>query len=129
MTSVTVTFQDVWLTDVTNPSVSAKATSPDRDWDSGLDGVIRVYAGGRRRVIISAHRSRAFPLTLRWVGNEAQILLLESWTGRVLLLRDNLGRRVFGTFLHVAFSDDAVVGGIRHTAALTFTEVSYQEAT
>lgn len=127
MTSVMVAFDDIWITDVANPSVSARATTPDRDWASGVDGRFAERAGGRIVVVTTKHRTRTFPLKLQWVGNAAQLDLLESWAGRLLLLRDNLGRRIFGSFLEINPSDVAVVGGIRHTVALTFTEVTYLE--
>ena len=126
MTSVLVAFDDVWLTDVADPTVSVQASSPEREETAHLDGEVRFYAGGRRRVITSMSDARTYPLTLQWL-TPADVDQLRSWRGRVLLLRDSLGRRVFGTFLAVEVADRYIVGGWRSVVTLTFTELSYTE--
>ena len=126
MSTIDVVFEDVFLCDVTNPAVTVHAHSPERDRSADLDGEVRYYAGGRARVITSAKDARTYPLTLQWL-TVTDVDLLTSWRGRVLLLRDGLGRRVFGTFLAVATSDRYIVGGWRSVAQLTFTELTYLE--
>lgn len=127
MSTIDVVFDDVWLTDVTNPAVSINAHSPERAAQATLDGEVRYYAGGRARSITSARDARTYPLTLTGLSVE-DVDLLTSWRGRVLLLRDGLGRRVFGTFHGRDISDRYVVGGWRSTATLTFTELTYDES-
>jgi hypothetical protein len=126
MTTVQVAFADAWLTGVSNPSVSVRAWFPERKSTSLLDGEIRFYAGGRRRIITSARSTHRFPLTLQLL-DDPQLALLESWRGQVLLLRDKAGRRVFGTFLTFDVEDWWMPEGLRHIVTLTFTEVTYSE--
>jgi len=90
------------------------------------DGEVRFYAGGRRRVITSASRSNTFPLTLQLLS-DADFRLLESWAGRVLLLRDGAGRRVWGAFFGLDVEDFWDVDGTLHNASLTFSELTYLE--
>ena len=52
---------------------------------------------------------------------------LDLWRGRVLLLRDVSGRRVFGTFLSMTVEDIFQPAGTRHFVTLTFTEITYSE--
>jgi len=127
MATIGVVFEDVWLCDVTNPAVTVHAHSPEREQAANLDGDVRYYAGGRARVITSARDARTYPLTLTQL-TVADVDLLTSWRGRVLLLRDGLGRRVFGTFLSVATADRYLVGGWRSVATLTFTELTWDES-
>lgn len=126
MATINVVFDDVFLCDVTNPVVTVHAHSPERERSASLDGEVRYYAGGRARVITSPRDERTYPLTLQWL-TVAEVDLLLSWRGRVLLLRDGLGRRVFGTFFAVPTTDRYLVGGWRSTTSLTFTELTYVE--
>ena len=127
MTTITVLFEDAWLTDVANPSVSVHASFPERGSNPAIAGEVRFYAGGRRRVITSANRSATFPLTLQLLS-DADLDLLDSWAGRVLLLRDGAGRRVWGTFLALDVEDFWDPEGTLHNVGLTFTELTYDEA-
>ena len=127
MSMIDVTFDDVFLCDVANPGVTVHAHSPERERTADLDGDVRYYAGGRARVITSPRDARTYPLTLQWLTT-ADVDLLTSWRGRVVLLRDGLGRRVFGSFFSVSTVDRYLVGGWRSVATLTFTEVTYSEA-
>jgi len=68
-----------------------------------------------------------FPLTLQWLTVD-DINQLLAWRGRLLLLRDNVGRRVFGTYLTVDIADRYLVGGWRSVATLNFVEVDHDEA-
>lgn len=127
MTTVMLTIEDVWLTDVADPSVSVRAASPERSSEVELDGEVRFYAGGRRRVITSARDTAKYPLTLQWL-TDAQVATLTGWRGRVLLLRDAFGRRVFGSYLALDVKDVYVDGGRASIVSLTFTELTYSDA-
>jgi hypothetical protein len=120
-------FDDVWLCDVTNPAVTVAAGSPEREQTANLDGDVRYYAGGRARVITSQRDARTYPLTLTQL-TVADVDLLMLWRGRVVLARDGLGRRVFGTFFSVGVSDRYLVGGWRSTVTISLTEVTYDES-
>ena len=127
MATVLLTFTEAWLTDVANPTVSVHASFPDRASTDALDGAVRFYAGGRRRVITTPRETHTFPLTLQLV-TDADVALLTSWRGRVLLLRDGAGRRVFVTFLSLALEDFNVTGGTLHHATMVLTELTFSEA-
>jgi len=128
MATIDVVFEDAWLTDVTTPAVSVHASFPERGSNPDLEGAVRFYAGGRRRVITSASRSNTFGLTLQLLS-DVDLVLLESWAGRVLLLRDGEGRRVFGTFLSLDVEDFWDPDGTLHSASLTFVETTFIEGT
>jgi hypothetical protein len=125
MTTVFVAFQDAWLTDVAT-SVSVVGSFPARTSTDVLAGSVRFYAGGRRRSITTPGRTRTYPVTLQWL-DDADAAQVATWEGRVLLLRDTGGRRVFGTFFQVDFVDTYQAAGTRHTATFTFTELDYSE--
>lgn len=126
MTTINVVFEDVWLTDVTDPTISVHASSPERAHAFATDGEVRFY-GKRRRVITTDRKSATFPVVLQWltVPDLAQI---EAWQGQVVLLRDPQGRRVFGTFFAGDVTDRYLVGGWRSVITLTFTEVDFDES-
>lgn len=126
MTSVVVAFSGAWLTDPTAPTVSINASFPDRTSTSELAGTIRAYAGGRLRVISTPVSTRMFPLVLDLI-DDVDVLLLDLWRGRILLLRDEAGRRIFGAFFSVAYEDVWDSDGTLHVATLTFQEVTYSE--
>ena len=127
MTTIVVAFTDAWLIDVTEPDVTVHTSHPDRKSATSVGGEIRSYAGGRNRVITSANTTATFPLTLQLV-NDDELELLTLWRGRVLLLRDGQGRRVFGTFLSLDVDDYWDPTGPLHNVSLTFTELTYSEA-
>jgi len=126
MTTITVAMTGTWLTDpITLTSLQlwkvARAESDD------LDVAVRVYAGGRRRVITTPSTVRSTPLTFRGVTAQ-DLATLRGWRGRVLLLRDPAGWRRWGVY-----------GGVEHSTghpapmtplfdvSVTFTDVDYVE--
>jgi hypothetical protein len=126
MTTVLVAFADAWLTDVAT-GVSVTGSFPVRASTEVVAGSIRFYAGGRRRSITTPNRTRTYPITLQWL-NDSDAAQVAAWKGRVLLLRDTGGRRVFGTFFQADFTDTYQAAGTRHSAAFTFSELDYSEA-
>lgn len=127
MTTVLVTFTDAWLTDVTNPSVSIHASFEDRKSQTATGGRFAELAGGRTRVITTASKTATFPLVLQLL-DDADAALLDLWQGRLLLLRDQAGRRVFGSFLAGDSLDYDTPEGTLHDVTITFTRVTYSEA-
>jgi hypothetical protein len=127
MTTLNVVFTDLWLTDVSNPSVSVHASFTERVASTSVAGQVRTYAGGRRRVITTPADTVAFPLTLQAV-TAAEVAVLEGWRGKVVLLRDTSGRRVFGSFMALDVRDTWTVDGPLADVGLTVTQVDYSEA-
>lgn len=126
MTTGLVTFTNIWITDVAS-SVSVVGASPTRDVSAALTGEIRFYAGGRRRIITTPADTVTYPLALEWVS-DTDTAQLVAWRGRVLLLRDTLGRRVFGTYFQVNQSDVTRGAEFWHNVTLSFSQIDYNEA-
>jgi hypothetical protein len=126
MTAVTVTFGLTWLT---NPitRVSVTAPNPVRAGNASRGGSFRVYAGGRIRVITTPTDIRTYPVVMQSLS-DASLLLLDSWRGQVVLLRDASGWRKFGSFLDMKWNDAPGPSGMIHDVSLTFQEISYSEA-
>lgn len=124
--AINVVIANVWITDVAT-MVSINAATPARDMDAALSGRVGIYAGGRRRVITAEGDVINHPLALNWVTGPDTTTLM-SWRGHVLLLRDALGRRVFGTIL--AMSHSAVSQGSEYwnNVSFTFQELDYDES-
>lgn len=89
---------EAWITDVVDPTQSVHASYPKDESTAHLGGDFRTYAGNRVRIITDGTDVRTHPLTLQWLTPE-QVATLMLWRGRVLLLRDGDGRRVFGSYL------------------------------
>jgi hypothetical protein len=127
LSTILVEFSDAWLCDVANPAVTVHASFPERGSKSDLDGAVRFYAGGRRRVITTANRSATFPLTLQLL-TDADLTLLESWAGRVLLLRDGASRREWVTFLSCEVEDLWDPEGTLHNVSLALSRIDFDES-
>jgi hypothetical protein len=125
MTDILVVFPNLWITDVAT-LVSVNVATPTRIASADLSGSVHFYAGGRRRVITTPGDTVTYPLTLQWVS-DPDTLQLMAWRGRVLLMRDTLGRRVFGTYLQVDQSDVSRGAEFWHDVTITFTELDYDE--
>lgn len=127
MTTVLVTFNDLWLCDVTDPSVTVHASYPKDARTAHLDGDFRSYAGGRVRIITTPADARTHPITLQWL-TPAQVDTLDGWRGKVLLLRTDDGRRVFGSYLDCD-PEFILANGVRCAILpLVFTELTYDES-
>ena len=126
MATVTLTFTDVWITDVAT-SVSVHGSFPDRLSSDEVTGDVRSYAGGRLRSITSARTKATYPIVMQLLS-DSDAALLKTWRGRVLLLRDSAGRRVFGTYFVRSVEDFYVQSVTLHNVSLTFQEITYSEA-
>lgn len=88
-------------------------------------GTIRRYASGRTRAVIPAGVPNQFAVTAQAVPRST-IVWLESHTGQLMLIRDDRGRKFYGTCFQPAtaehqYDQDGDV-------TVTFTEISYSEA-
>lgn len=88
------------------------------------DGEVRRYAGGRFRSIVTIGTRRTRQFTLLDVDQDT-LDTLESWIGQTVLVRDNRGKRTFGTFFDLnegdRFTND------RYNVSVSVTEVTYSE--
>ena len=126
MTTATLTIALTWLTNPTT-GVSVTAPNPVRSGGATLGGSIRPYAGGRMRVITTRADVRAFPVVMQNIS-DADLLLLDSWRGQVILLRDASGWRKWVSFLDLKWTDYPYNGGMYHDVSLVAQEVTYSEA-
>lgn len=90
-----------------------------------VSGAVRTYAGGRRRSVTRAGTLRTFPITADVLRDRLQLDLLRSWKGRLLLLRDPRGRKVFGTFYDLDVEENITTD--LAFVALTLHEVTFSE--
>lgn len=127
MVTAIIEFEGAWLSDVINPTVNVHACFPDSTAKLALDGDVRFYAGGRSRVITTNKRVSEFPLVMSDLTAD-EVQQMQDWRGKTLLLRDEIGRRVFGTYLSLDVTDRYTSRfGWRSMVSLTFTELTYSE--
>lgn len=128
MTTVNVVIVGTFLTDVANPTNNVQVFKVDRSEQDAAGVAVRIYAGGRRRIITTPADVRSTSLTLQRVS-ASDVETLRGWRGRVLLLRDFQGWRRFGTFAEIA--SQSVFQGLSapplYTVTLTWTDVDYNE--
>jgi hypothetical protein len=126
VTSATVTFGLTWLTNAVT-AVSVTAANPVRAGSAVLGGGFRSYAGGRIRVITTSDDTRTYPIVMQSLS-DSDLLLLDSWRGHVVLLRDAMGWRKWGSYVAMSWNDVPGGDGMIHDVSLTFQEISFSEA-
>ena len=123
---VTVTFQQTFLNDVLDDSqfISFWTDAPDEAFDTL--GEVRVYAGGRRRLVTRPGSTRTISVNALDLDRATKDLLVE-WAGRLLLYRDLHGRRMYCTYTAPAVTDP--VGRFEaYSVALVMTELTFDES-
>lgn len=96
-------------------------TAAGRGDERAVPGEVRTYAQGRRRIITRTGSAQVLTATLRQV-TDADLVTLEDWRGGLLMLRDHLGRLVWGSYFELAVTDYADRSG--YDVALTFQQVT-----
>lgn len=99
-------------------------TARGRSHTYKVDGSVQPFAGGRYRSIATEGLSGAQTFMLRDV-TDAQIETLKSWAGQLVLIRDNRGRRMFGTYYEVTYADRMAEG--YYDVSLALSETTYVE--
>lgn len=94
----TINLTQIWIHDAADLSSYITADVLEVQPSFAIDGEVRTYAGGRRRLITRAGRSRSLPLTLELVA-AADVAQLEAWAGQLLMVRAPQGLLMFGSFL------------------------------
>ena len=98
-------LRTVWLNDAANlddkislPSMSSLEVA------TAYDGEVRQYASGRRRVVTRGVPAKAASLSV--VGaDRTTVAWLENHVGRILLFRDDRGRKFYGVFFEVGVAE------------------------
>lgn len=121
---VSINLDRTWVNLVATGAYVAAYTGRGRSRSYKTDGAVQAFAGGRFRSISIEGLSGAQTFVLRDV-TDADIETLKSWIGETVLVRDNRGRRMFGAYYDVSYSDRMTEG--LYDVTLNVTEVSYQE--
>ena len=93
--------------------------------DTNQPGEVRTYAGGRLRLVTTAGVARTATLTLPECSRD-QINWLQSVVGQTVLVRDDRGRKIWGTFLSPKVSENQY--NTTGDVTLTINEITYVEA-
>lgn len=130
--TASIILDRAWLmdpTDPTNPIVAGSTGSVgggSRTNTLHRDGDFRTYVG-RTRMIVRPTTTGSYQIALRNLTKD-QADLLQSWKGRVLLLRDVYGRRVWGGFLDTARLEYLNTSGGLCDVSFTFMEITFSDA-
>lgn len=127
MTAVRVTFAYTWITHPASGS-SVSGPNPVRSGNAALAGSFRTYAGGRTRVITTPGDTRTTPGIVLQGLHDVDLSLLDAWRGQLVLLRDAMGWRKWGSYLDLKWNDVPGPAGMIHDATLVFQEITYAEA-
>jgi|SRR5882724_1076885 len=121
---VAVSLAYTWVNLVaTGASVSAY-TGRGRSRDYKTEGSVQGFAGGRYRSISTEGVAGQQTFVLRDVS-DANIDTLKSWIGQTVLVRDNRGRRMFGTYYDIAYTDRMLAN--YYDVTINVVEVTYNE--
>lgn len=127
---MTVQLDRVWLTLVSAPASSLALTmaTAGRAFTETLDGEVRQYAGGRRRVFTTIGGDLRSITGLVVAATPAQHVTLRSWRGQMVLYRDGHGVRMFGAYLSTPWVPLLGYGTAVRAVTLEFSELTYSEA-
>jgi hypothetical protein len=124
-----VTLNRVWLHLASDPSqqLGLPRVGDGREYEDELDGEVRTYAAGRRRLITTPARVRAVT-GLELVVTVAQYAVLNSWVGQIVLYRDGHGVKQYGALLATPWKPLQDNGTARRVVTLELPEVTFSEA-
>lgn len=120
-----VTLLPAVLSLVADPAQSVASFTADWSEKPSVDVSVRSMANGRRRVVRRAGSSVSLSWTMRLLTRE-QVVLVKSWAGREVMIRDRQGRKEFGVYQIGSVSD--FKAGDAHDVSFTFESVSYDES-
>jgi len=101
-----VALSTLWLSDAADLSdfisfpLMSKLTPTEE-----INGDFREYAGGVQRLMTRPGEVTTVPVTLTCC-DRAQVNWLRAHKGRVLLVRDNTGRKVYGAYKALSMDED-----------------------
>lgn len=99
-------------------------TGKGRSHVFGQEGAVEKFAGGRFRSITVEGLAGQQTFKLRDV-TYADLETLITWIGETVLIRDNRGRRMFGTYFDVPYVDGNDAN--YYDVTLNVTQVTYNE--
>lgn len=125
----TVTLKKVWLHDATDLSTSIQISASVLSETPARVAPVNRYAGGRFRLVTVPGIAKSYQVTFSYLSR-SNINQLRSWAGKLLLLRDSVGRKLYGRFDEPTFREVPIrnQSDIVFSATLTFDEVTHSEA-
>lgn len=99
-------------------------TGKGRARQHSQEGSVEKFAGGRFRSISVEGIEEVQTFMLRDLSY-TDVLTLITWIGETVLVRDNRGRRMFGTYFSVPYTDGSDAN--YYDVSLTVGAVSYNE--
>jgi hypothetical protein len=99
-TSVSLTLNDVWISDGLNPSVAYVIQALSLQDITKVNGTVRTYAGGRQRAVSLQGTGKEVDLTVS-LQDAATVTWLQGKLGSLLLLRDPFGLKVYGVMFEL----------------------------
>lgn len=121
-----VTLYGLWINDGTDLSDWRYFEAGEtRSSGVAVDGEVRTYAGGRRRIVSSVGSPQTWDVTLSWVS-QADLAWLTARLGQLVLVRDPVGRALWGTYLGLQVTD--YKGHTECSVDLSLESVSHEVA-
>jgi hypothetical protein len=93
--------------------------------DTNQPGEVRTYAGGRLRLVTTAGVARTATITIQEATRD-QINWLQTYVGQTVLVRDDRGRKIWGTFLTPKVTENQHNGN--GDVTIVVNEITYVEA-
>lgn len=121
---VSVDLDRTFVNLVSTGELVSAYTGRGRSREFETEGSVQPFAGGRFRSIAMEGLAGRQVFMLRDVS-EDDIETLKGWIGETVLVRDNRGRRMFGTYYKVGYNDRMEVD--YHDVTIELYEVTYQE--
>lgn len=124
-----VTLEDLWLHEAADNTVSITAIVTSLDEAANVAGEVRRYANGRLRAVSRTGLARTLDVGLE-LADRDNVDQLRTWVEdhTLLMLRDPLGRILWGRIFGLSVSEIAGADVAFADASFTFNEVSYDES-
>lgn len=119
----TLIINVLWINLVsTGDGISAPSVGPE--FESGLNGEVRTYAGGRQRYVGVEGVAGQLERTLRLLTID-EVETLESWCGQTVLVRDYRGQHWWGVYSKIR--RHAIKGSDKYDITFTLNIVTQDE--
>lgn len=123
---VAVALATLWLNDTADltdcrsfPFMSKLSATPQ------TPGEVRLYANGRRRAINRAGAQQQLAVTLPTCDRDL-VTWIEAHAGRLLLVRDDRGRKFYGTYYNPTIDEHAYDENA--DVSISLIEITHSEA-
>lgn len=122
----TIILGAVWINLASNlTDVQTFSNTTGLKVDTDQDGAVRKLANGRLRAVLGATKGRTYELNFE-LCSRTQITWLEDRVGQLVCVRDDRGRKVFGTYFSVPVTE-LTTRSEYGSVTLTVAETTYDE--